>query len=57
MVTAGNTHPGNHQAHARGVAAILQIDVWPLDLFGAVRSIQSDHPLISNGVVQVRTSL
>ena len=57
MITAAETHPGNHKAHARGVAAILQIDTSPLDLFGAVRFIQSGHPLVSNGVLQVRTFL
>ncbi len=57
MITAGETHPGNHKAHARGVAAILQIDTSPLDLFRAVRFIQSGHPLVSNGVVQVRMFL
>lgn len=55
MMIAGDADPGNHKAHARGVAAILQIENSPLDLFGAVHFIRSGHPLVSNGVVQVRT--
>ena len=50
---ASDTHAGNLNAHAGGVAAILQVDI-PLDLFVAVRLIQSRHPLVSNGIVQVR---
>ena len=50
---AGEAHPGNHNAHARGVAAILQIEKSPLDLFGAVHFIRSSHPLVLNGAVQV----
>ena len=57
MIIAGEAHPGNHNAHARGVAAILQIQSSPLDLFGAVQFIQSGHPLVLNGVVQVRIFL
>ena len=57
MIMAGEAHHGHQNAHARGVAAILQIENSPLDLFGAVRSIQSGHPLVSNGVIPVRTLL
>ena len=53
MIVAGEAHAGNQIAHARGVAAILKIESRPLDLFGAVRSIQSVHPLVSNDIMQV----
>ena len=56
MITASDAYADNLNAHARGVAAILQVDI-PLDLFGAVRLIQSGHPLVSNGIVQVRMFL
>ncbi|PMD32695.1 hypothetical protein L207DRAFT_440254 [Hyaloscypha variabilis F] len=48
IVMADENRPGNHQFHARGVAAILQIENSPLDLFGAVHFIRSGHPVISN---------
>ena len=54
MIVAGEAHVSNQSAHARGVAAILKIENPPLDLFGAVRSIQSIHPLVSNSLFQVR---
>lgn len=53
MSVADETRPSSHNAHARGVAAILRIEKLPLDLFGAVRSTRSDCPVISSGVVQV----
>ena len=53
MIVAGEAHAGNQIAHARGVAAILKIESSPLDLFGAVRFIQSVHPLVSNTLSQV----
>lgn len=56
MITAADTCTDNLNAHARGVAAILQIDI-SLDLFGAIRFIQSGHPLVSSGIVQVRMFL
>ncbi|KAL8784614.1 MAG: hypothetical protein Q9213_003869 [Squamulea squamosa] len=49
MVVATEAQPDNWKAHARGVAAILQIEHSPLDLFGAVRFTRSSHPWISNG--------
>ena len=51
MITASDTYAGNLNAYARGVAAILHIDI-SLELFGAIRFIQSFHPLVSNGIVQ-----
>ena len=57
MIVARETQHSNHNAHARGVAAILQIENSPLDLFGAVQFIQSDHPVVLNRVIQVRTIL
>ena len=54
MIVADEAHTCNQNAHARGVAAILKIESPPLDLFGAVRLIQSIHPLVSNGSSQVR---
>jgi hypothetical protein len=57
MIIAGDSYSGNHNAHARGVAAILQIENSPPDLFGAVHFIRSGHPVVSNGPVQVRTIL
>ena len=56
MITASDNYAGNLDAHATGVAAILKVDI-PLDLFGAVRLIQSGHPSVSNGIVQVRMFL
>jgi hypothetical protein len=53
MIVANESHPGYHNAHARGVAAILQIENSPLDLFGAVQFVRSGHPLVLNGAVQV----
>ncbi|KAK0516280.1 hypothetical protein JMJ35_000883 [Cladonia borealis] len=48
MIMAGDSYPGNHNAHARGVAAILQIENSPLELFGAIRS---SHPIVrKNGI-------
>ncbi|KAI9733836.1 MAG: hypothetical protein M1818_007103 [Claussenomyces sp. TS43310] len=52
MIMASDAHPSSHNAHARGVAAILQIENSPLDLFGAVQFIRSGHSLVLNGVVQ-----
>lgn len=57
MIIAKVADPGNHEAHAKGLAAILQIENSPLDLFGAVHLIRSNHPLLSGGVIQVRTIL
>jgi hypothetical protein len=57
MIIAGDNYAGNHNAHARGVAAILRIENSPLDLFGAVHCIRSCHQVVSNGPVQVRTVL
>lgn len=37
MITTNDVNFGNHQAHARGVAAILQVGNSPLDLVAAVR--------------------
>ncbi len=51
MIIAGDAHPGNQHAHAKGVAAILRIENSPLDLFGAVRS---GHPSFLNGAARVR---
>ena len=55
MIIAAETRPGNHSAHARGVAAILGIDKAPLDLFWAVRHIRSRQPISSNSLTRVRT--
>ncbi|KFY75157.1 hypothetical protein V499_04856 [Pseudogymnoascus sp. VKM F-103] len=44
IIVAGESHAGNHNTHARGVAAILKIENSPLDLFGAVHFISSNHP-------------
>lgn len=53
MIAAGETHAGNHDTHARGVAAILKIENSPLDLFGAAHFIGSDNPSVKNGVLQI----
>jgi hypothetical protein len=53
MIMADEDHLGYHSAHARGVAAMLQIENSPLDLFGAVQFIRSGHPVVLNGGVQV----
>ncbi|THC94915.1 hypothetical protein EYZ11_005598 [Aspergillus tanneri] len=49
MIIAGETNPGHHNAHAGGVAAILQIENSPLSLLQAARS---GHPLVLNRMVQ-----
>lgn len=53
MIAAGEFHAGNHDTHARGVAAILKIENSPLDLFGAAHFIGSDHPSVKNGILQI----
>lgn len=45
MIIAGDTNPGYHNAHASGLAALLQIENNPLALLEAVRS---GHPLLFN---------
>ncbi|KAL9110682.1 MAG: hypothetical protein Q9227_004859 [Pyrenula ochraceoflavens] len=55
MLLAGETHPGYHNAHAKGVAAILQTESSSLDFLGAVqyiRFVRSNHPLVVNGAIQ-----
>ncbi|KAL2802931.1 hypothetical protein BJX63DRAFT_437405 [Aspergillus granulosus] len=49
MIIAGESNPGHHDAHAGGMAAILQIENSPLGLLQAARS---GHPLVLNGMVQ-----
>lgn len=53
MIVAGESHAGYHNAHARGVAAILKIENSPLDLFGAVHFMGSSHPAVKKGVLRV----
>ena len=55
MIVAAETRPGNHSAHARGVATILGLEKTPLDLFWAVRHIRSRQPIRSNSLTRVRT--
>lgn len=50
MIMAGESNPGHHNAHAGGMAAILQIENSPLGLLQAARS---GHPLVLNRMVQV----
>lgn len=50
IINAGDTRPGNFHTHARGVAAILQIENSPVDLFGAVHFLRSNHSVIFKGV-------
>ncbi|KAE9382116.1 hypothetical protein N431DRAFT_321891 [Stipitochalara longipes BDJ] len=47
IIMADDIRPGNHKFHARGIAAILQIENSPLDLFGAVYFIRSGHPILA----------
>ncbi|KAL4819964.1 hypothetical protein BDW67DRAFT_154393 [Aspergillus spinulosporus] len=49
MIMAGESNPGHHNAHAGGMAAILQIENSPLGLLQAARS---GHPLVLNRMVQ-----
>ncbi|KFY44171.1 hypothetical protein V495_03599 [Pseudogymnoascus sp. VKM F-4514 (FW-929)] len=43
MIVAGESHAGNHNTHARGVAAILKTEHSPLDLFGAAHFAGSNN--------------
>ncbi|KFY07949.1 hypothetical protein V492_06673 [Pseudogymnoascus sp. VKM F-4246] len=52
MIIAGEFHAGNHNTHARGVAAILKIENSPLDLFGAAHFIGPNHFLVRNRAFQ-----
>ncbi|KAL9612465.1 MAG: hypothetical protein Q9167_002937 [Letrouitia subvulpina] len=53
MIVADEAYPGNHQAHARGVAAILAIRNSPFDLFGAVQANRLGYLIASdNGTPQ-----
>lgn len=54
MTVASENQPGNHTTHAKGVAAILQVQHSPLGLCGAVRSSRSSDPTIYDGAIQVR---
>ncbi|KAL3476659.1 putative C6 transcription factor [Aspergillus californicus] len=45
MISAGDSDPGHHHAHAGGLAAILKIENDPLALLTAVRG---GHSLLSN---------
>ncbi|KIX00977.1 uncharacterized protein Z518_10043 [Rhinocladiella mackenziei CBS 650.93] len=38
MTMASETDHGDHDTHARGLAALMNIGHWPLDLLGTVRS-------------------
>ncbi|EED12122.1 C6 transcription factor, putative [Talaromyces stipitatus ATCC 10500] len=49
MIMAGETDPGHHNAHAGGLAAILQIENSPRGLLHAARS---GHPLVVNPMLQ-----
>ncbi|OBT74023.1 hypothetical protein VF21_05986 [Pseudogymnoascus sp. 05NY08] len=53
MIVAGESYAGNHNTHARGVAAILKIEKSPLDFFGAVQFMGSSHPAVKKGVLRV----
>lgn len=55
IIRASEIHKSNHNAHARGVAAILQIGNSPLDLLAGVQGIQFNRPSILNRVLKVRT--
>lgn len=52
MIMACDTDPGNHEAHASGLAALLQIENSPLVLLDSVRSGWS----LLNSKVQVSSS-
>ena len=54
MIVASENQPGNHTTHAKGAAAILQVQHSPLDLCGAVRSSRSSEPTIYDGAIHVR---
>lgn len=53
MIVAGESHAGNHNTHALGVAAILKIENSPLDIFGSAHFIGSSHPSVQDGVPRV----
>ena len=46
MIVAEESNPGHHTTHAKGVAAILQIENSPLEI---VQAVLSGHPLIDSG--------
>ena len=50
---ADESPTGHRNAHARGVAAILQIAPSTPDFFGAIRIAQSQHPLVLNTTIKV----
>ncbi|KAF2809790.1 putative C6 transcription factor [Mytilinidion resinicola] len=43
ITMSDETNPGNHDAHAKGLAAFMQIGTSPLNLLGTVRSNQGPH--------------
>lgn len=53
MILADEFRSGNHSSHARGITAMLEIDGSPSNILGAVHLIQSGHPLVLEGKIQV----
>lgn len=54
---AGEAQPGNHSAHARGVAAILQAGHSPNDLLEAMQLSGFGRPTSFHDTIQVRMFL
>ena len=54
---AGEAQPGNHSAHAKGVAAILQAEQSPNDLLEAMQLSGFGRPTSFHDTIQVRTFL
>ncbi|PYI01580.1 putative C6 transcription factor [Aspergillus sclerotiicarbonarius CBS 121057] len=49
IIIADGVHPGYHQVHAGGMAAMLRIESSPL---GLVKAVQLGHPLLTRGMSQ-----
>ena len=54
---AGEAQPGNHSAHARGVAAILQTEHSPKELLDAIQLGEFGRPTSFHDMTQVRIFL
>jgi hypothetical protein len=44
---ASETNHGDHEAHAKGLAALMKVDPFPLNLLGTVRSAIYQHSVVS----------
>jgi hypothetical protein len=53
IITATETHFGNHGAHSRGVSAILQTEKSPFDLLDGAQYFRPASPMLIHGTLQV----